>query len=209
MKLFELHEQNFDLEKFKSDCAPFLAELKGASSVLYHGSHHSPTDFEVRQFKERSGPRDTLPRIHTELNDIFKQKYGHEIRNWLFTTGDRHQARVYGPLNVIFPIGSNYNYVWSPFVEDMTSHRTGFVDKYHHLPYDERQEKANDEFLNDIATTTFHVDKQLHEALESRHEIHLKCEKFYIFKWTGDTYEDQIRTFLATEILTDGFVGRD
>lgn len=202
MKLFELHEQDeFDLEKFKKDCAPFLAELKGASSVLYHGSNHGVDDYQIRTFRERTRPRDTPRDVHAALNDVFKERYGHEIRNWMFTTGSRHDARVYGPLQVIFPIGQNYHYVWSPFVYDMTTHRVSFVDKHQGLPYDECQEKANDEFLNDIATTTFHVDKQLHAAVNSAHEIHLKCETFYAFNWIGDTYERIVQPFLNKEIL--------
>lgn len=209
MKLSQLHEaQGFDLEKFKQDCAPFLKELKEAGTgVLYHGSNNHPTDWEIRDFKERSGSRDTPDFIHDELNDLFKEKYGYEFRKWLFTTGSKRDARMYGPITVIFPIGPDYHYIWSPYVEDMSTHRAGYVDKVRqtdrHLSYDDQTEKANDEFLHDMATVKFHVDANLGEGLESHNEIHLKCDKFYIFKWIGDTYEQVIRPFIDNEILNE------
>ena len=205
MKLFELYEEQFDLEKFKSDCAPFLKELQGATSYPYHGTHSGPDDYEVRNFKERTGPRDTAPDIHKELNALFKEKLGHEIRNWLFISGSPSVVRSYGKKNAIFPIGGDYNYVWSPFIDDMSTHHTTHMDRVNasnkELAFDDRREIAKDNFLNDIATITFKVDVELKEALDSIHEIHLRCKRFYIFNCDGPTFENVIDPFIRKNIF--------
>lgn len=209
MKVFELFEQqSFDLEKFKEDCAPFLKEMKGTNSYPYHGTYNaSPADYEVRTFKERTAPRDTPKDIHSDLNTHFKSKYGHEIRNWMFITSSTRDARAYGHLHVIFPIGPNYHYAWSPFVEDMTTHRLIHVSQsqrdkeVEHLPYDERIDHADEKFLTDIETINFKVDTDLKEALESGHEIHLKCERFYIFTCLAPTFENVINPFIRKNIF--------
>lgn len=206
MKLFELHD-TFDLEKFKKDCSPFLKLLKGCSTLPFHGASDSPDDYEIRTFKERAGPRDTPKDIHWELNQIFKEKLGHEIRNWMFITGSPREARVYGPMHAIFPIGENFHYVWSPYVEDMSTHRTNFIDRAHNeiglrATYDDRVRHGDDNFLTDVATTSFKVDTDLKDGLESSHEIHLKCERFYIFKCLGPTFENTVNPYLRKAILS-------
>jgi hypothetical protein len=208
VKLFELQEL-LTIEKFKSDCAPFLKDMKGAETLPYHGSFSDFSDYEIRTFKPRSGPRDTNPILHKEINAVLHDRFDHEdIRNWMFITGSTGVARQYGKRHAVFPIGSNYHYVWSPFVEDMSTHHTTHMDranadeKVKHLPYDARREYANNTFLDDVATTPFKIDTDLKDGLDSFNEIHLKCERFYLFLCDGPTFENVINPFIRRTILS-------
>lgn len=204
MKLFELMSrfESFDLDKFKTDCAPFLNELKGAKSLPYHGTYVKTEDWDIREFKPREGPRDMSKHVYDGINAITKKKFGHEIRKWMFITGNAKDARMYGPLHVVFPIGSNYHYVWSN-VDDLHSLSYQYRERARadkdllHLDWNERNAHGDEQFLHAVDNyIPFKVDEALPAALASDNEIHLSCEKFYIFNVYGSAFETAVEPFL-------------
>ena len=197
-KRFITEQESFDIEKFKKDCAPFLNNLSGTHGevLLLHGTAKPPKDWEIRQWRERTGPTDTPRAAHDVFNEYFKDRFGAPIRNWLFATGDIKTARVYtkrAPVCVIFPIG-NYEFVSSPDkdMNDLTTlHSRTKAEFFVLTPYDDSGPATDKKVANYMIGRMRHVKwntTDIVSAVESKNEIMLKCDKFYCLNEHGDTF---------------------
>lgn len=125
------HEQPEELEAtlrrlivfVKKNCQPYLNELncfENPSHALFRGTNN------VKLF---NGPVVVKPRLNRKPMNT--QIHAHEIltkaftelgfvanRNNSFFAGSKSEAKSYGHLTAIFPIG-NFNYTYSPLIEDL------------------------------------------------------------------------------------------
>lgn len=192
MRLNELHAVDFDLEKFESDCKPWLDMIHGASQPAYHGAHVDIGEWTIKPMKHRTKPRDTSVAQHDDANEFFMSKFGYPCRNWFFTSGSLATAKLYGKPFTIFPVGE-VNYLWSPVIEDFAvqtehfKHELAMQDRQ--MPFDKVRELAIDrmkEFIRQPGVWEF--NKGIKQALKSGHEIMLDCKSFYMFEAMSDTY---------------------
>lgn len=206
--LFE--ENKFDLEQFKKDCAFYIDNLPdNKEQVLYRGEPLNNPDFEIRSFKERSGPRDSSLILHNTLNSVFKDMFGANIRNWLFTTGDLDEALQYSHaikgVLTIFPIGK-FDWVCgiSPELKDIAEWETEIYWKIksQHPMYnvDMLHDMARKEVVKRIPELKWLHNTNLPECIYSKNEVHIKCDKYYAFRayLTGGVYETQILPYLKS-----------
>jgi hypothetical protein len=211
MKTFRQYIQeaneSFDLDKFKKDCDFFLTKLKGThgKDLLYHGTRDLPNgDFEIRQFKERTGPKDSTKYTHNQLNKMFTEKFGVKPRNWLFVTGDLISTFNYGidkrGVLVIFPIGK-FNWVCG-LDDDLRDlfklHKKIWVKPDPRLSATKRNNLATDIMIDEIKNMNWVYNEKIIDCINSYNEIHIECEKFYAFKYTSTTFNEIVKPFLET-----------
>lgn len=209
MKTFKqfLNEgDSFDLEQFKTDCQ-FMLNIMSKSDqpnkeILYHGSGTRVFDYRIMQWKEREGPRDTPQRIHNAVNDYFKERLGHPIRNWLFTTGNKKYAAQYGRgvALAIFPIGE-FQWVYSPAVKDLTVILQGFKDSTAEntdLSAHEVDERSQNSLIDHIQDSTWVMNRQLDRGIARNVEIMIKCNEFYAVNADSKLFTTVIEPFLQT-----------
>ncbi len=116
-------------------CNPFLKDLlsksKFGGDFLYSGRHETKDYYERNVRKDRT-PKDMDEDVHTELDGIFKQKFGWKPRsNSIFVSGDVSTASKYGDsIYMIFPV-NKYRYLWSLKVEDLYVTIDGGIDNYY------------------------------------------------------------------------------
>jgi hypothetical protein len=209
-KQFITEGKTFDLERFKTDCAFMLEQLKGSKGqhLLYHGTMRYPKgDWEIRNFKERAKPRDSDVYLHTQVNKLFTDMFGGPARNWLFTTGNVNDAYVYGKtfdgVLVIFPIGK---FEWLCGLDQDLSDITGWHSRVfvqmtntsRNLPYEKRLNNATDYLVSKMRHMHWLHNEKLIECIKSGNEIHVKCERFYAFKLGGYVFTDIVKPFLET-----------
>ena len=128
--LNEVEERTYTIEKvvkaLKRKCGKFLKETAPSikkGDFIYRGSdnqisHGTFIDRRLSRLTDRM-PMSTSIEVHNMLNDMFKKKFGWQVRNGVFAS-DVGQSAGYGVAYSFFPIG-DYKYCWSPAVGDLFS----------------------------------------------------------------------------------------
>ena len=120
-----ISDRDLIIARLKIDCKKFLQETdgipvyRGVIKRLPHGMSRKTSHIEAGR-----KPRDATPEIHDYLNNLFKKKFGWPVRNGVFVSGNWSQVESYGDAYIFFPIG-DYEYAWSPGVDDLWSFVTG------------------------------------------------------------------------------------
>jgi hypothetical protein len=159
----------------KSDCKPFLREMKKAGQFLYRGYdnvEYSTTEVVYYKKKVRSDrkPRDMYQNVHNKMDKLFDEKFGWKARsNGIFCTGDRTTALGYGTAFMVFPIG-NFKFIWSPEVEDLWRWVRGHISS--------RKGKSTVPDLEGISET--YTNKDFPKAIKSGNEIIINCKEYYM-----------------------------
>lgn len=199
--------EQFDLDLFLKDCAPFLREIRGipAKYLPKHGTNTAPDHWDIVQQKIRRGPRDSSAEMHDAVNDIFDQKFNwHARTDAIFISGDAQRSRSYGPLCTIFPIGE-YDYLWSPQVEDLYVEYTLAKDKYlvpeRDINYSEVRRLATQDTIEKVRHAHWHFNDALQDGLRDGFEIMLRAKKYYfIADWSP------VHTWLIDALRDKGYV---
>jgi hypothetical protein len=212
-------EENFDVDKFYADCEPFIKELRGISEkhLPMHGTRTAPDEWQIRKVTARETPRDTDIRIHSAANNYFEKHFNWPARTHsIFTTGDYEQATTYGPVCLCFPIGSNFQTLWSDQVRDFldvyddakTSIRQKMLmDKpraskqLNQMEYDEMIAAAIEQSIEAIQETHWLHNEELKEGYESGHEVLVKADKVYLIRMWTDEHQDVINHLKALEMI--------
>ena len=198
---FVLEKEQFDLEKFKKNCAFYLEQMEGHNGYLFHGSKSTPRDYAMKAFVPREAPRDSPNKLHNEVNDFLEKKFHYPFRNGLFTTGRYSAALGYGTVGVIFPIGK---FEWLCNTErqfhDLTGAYETNVDLLRannpELGYDERSEQAADMTLAKLkASKMWNHNANLPHCIQSKNEIMIKCNSYYVFNYEGKTFQNIISPY--------------
>lgn|SRR5574343_1902454 len=198
------HYLNEDLETIikilKKNVKPsFLNAVKQAHSFLYRGSKHDEIDgiLQLSRRKDRV-PMSMNDKVHNTLDRLFLKKFGWKARSeGVFVTGSVKQAYFYGSTHLFFPIGK-YRFIWSPTVYDLFSDmRYGLFVMYKReknltpsVALDDLED-INDftNYLYDKFSVFRYTNKNLKDAITSRHEIMFDCDEYYIVE---RKYEDYI-----------------
>jgi hypothetical protein len=123
MKLYEIAIPDVDIAKLKELCAPYISVLKHTDGAPlfrgYKGSRFSNINgFQVMEPNLDRTPVDTPQVLHTALNQAFKRQFGFPYRNGVFASGSYEDARYYGEVYAVFPIGE-LKYIWSKQIGDL------------------------------------------------------------------------------------------
>lgn len=171
MKIIELYEnrelsEDFDgmVELIRADCKPFLEQANGV--MLYRGMHKTSTYLKMTVRSDRK-PKNTSAAEHAVIDDWFNEKFGFRARSAaVFGSGEFADARLYGKVFAIFPIG-RFEFVWSPIVSDL------FVDIA-----DSTGDDSKDSIINFLEQAEY-TDKNLSRGILSNNEVMIHCGTYY------------------------------
>jgi len=210
--------QELDVDKFYADCKPFLLELRGIdeADLPKHGSRRAPSQWEIQSIKPRKGPRDTDMAIHSAIDSYFERRFGWPARTQsIFTTGDFDQAATYGPPSLIFPIGANFQTLWSEEVNDLYHVYDNIFSKLRRemakpeveggqpralsvVEFDRARAKAIEDTIDAIKGARWHHNAYIKAGYKSGNEVLLGCDKVYLIRAFSETYAE-VRTKLKRE----------
>lgn len=165
MRLIEV-EENWSPEMLhdfiEEECQPYLREIDNEplGKVLYRGiQRREEHDYLIVNPRQNRRPLGTDEAIHKKFVKAFRE-LGFEANrdNSLFCTGNQYEARQYGLVYAVFPIGK-FSYTWSEDVEDL-------IIVSREMPKNVKQ------FVRDN-----YQDHDLVSAIESKNEVMLKCER--------------------------------
>ena len=186
IELFEEDETDHEAELqdaikiIKRDCKPFLEQFEGR--FLFRGSNSfvtgkGPTKFfQKRSVRTDRKPMNTDDDIHKVTDDWFNEKFGIRGRSGaMFATGNFGEARAYGTVYCIFPIG-DFKFVWSPVVKDLFVAGRDINSAKDAVPY---LDKAG------------YRDTDFGKAIKSGKEIMIACKEYYMLlaQTVGDRYQ--------------------
>ena len=112
-------------------------------------------------------PKDSPKEIHELANELFVKKFGVPFRNGVFVTGATHNAKYYGNVVQVIPVG-DFKFCWSNQVHDF---------------YTVSEEaRSEEDAMNETRRliNTEYQNTNLKQAIISHHEIMLYCEKVLI-----------------------------
>ncbi|WP_300760234.1 hypothetical protein [Janthinobacterium sp.] len=172
--LSENAAQRITLEQMLDECKPFIDQSHGA--FLYRGIQRpegkfkmeTPEDYEYAYrmtVRKDRRPLDTDIEDHRAVDEFLKLQYGIAGRSQtVFVTGDDYVAEGYGEVFLILPRGE-FKFLWSPDIGDLAGIN---------IP-------RGEEMIDVVERSEFRTD-DLHEAIQSGHEIMLDCKDYYAIK---------------------------
>ncbi len=109
------------------NCREWVEKTDSHDGIIYRGvnrppiiDNYSEMNAFVKPTRLDRKPRDSLPALHQIFNNVLQAANSPVNRsNSLFCTSSASEAREYGKVYVLFPIG-NFDYMWSPYYEDWT-----------------------------------------------------------------------------------------
>jgi hypothetical protein len=175
MKLYEIAVPDVDIAKLKQLCAPYIEVLKHTDGAPlfrgYKGSRFTNVEgFNVIEPNLNRVPVDTPRVLHDALNQSFKRAFGFPYRNGVFASSSYDDARYYGPVYAVFPIGE-LHYIWSKQISDLYVQ----LDKTFDF---ETLESSKQSLINAVASIAdAYQNNELDKAIQTGHEVMLnnKC----------------------------------
>lgn len=161
-----------DVTPLLKECKPYLTVIRNdvVKYRLYRGVSGRAPSFFKRKVRINRVPKDTDPRTHEILNDLFNRKFKIKARSQcLFVVGSKSVASGYGLPRIIFPVGK-FKFIWSPKIRDLYGKILGTFD-----PGLEDEEYFYK--LSKLISTYQTTD--LRKAIESGNEIMIDCKEYY------------------------------
>ena len=187
------------VDMLEKDCGPYLGLVNGIENALFK----SPMYRGVGRFKwdQQPGfdefikrqpvnydrrPLNTVLGLHNIADEWFEDHSGIRFRSQsVFCTGldvtANRYARSAGETVIVCPIG-NFDYCWSPFINDMTD----AIDRYIIPGGTEDGEDDGDSWTEeDVVNATLNdgkyiLNSKLLQGIQSHHEIMIHCPEVYI-----------------------------
>lgn len=166
-------------------CMPFIKESKHAGLLIRGVKGLQTAEYiefvdqgkeiqgTIKTVRQNRNPLDSTAKWHKHAGEYFKEKFGFNARaEGMFCFGwhvPEHDIRAYGTPCIVIPIGE-FRYIWSRKVEDF------FVSIIDLDARPDTQEEFN-EWLDEKS----YKDDDFVEAINSKHEIMIKCDKYLAF----------------------------
>ena len=179
-------------EYLRKNCQPYLREINYNPShyALYRGMKHNSEDFTVKEVRlDDRRAQDMDSRSHDALNGYFTKKFGEPFRNALFVAGTPHVAESFGNLYAVFPMG-NFTYIWTPEVYDLYT-------EYGSDIYLEVVEHKDTKAFIELMDSLKYRNTDLPKAIESDHEIMIRCKKYAAVRVKGEPMEAMAKLTVA------------
>lgn len=176
------------IEQVKKDCKPFLAE-KPKHMALYRGMKGKPTFVYNKQIRKDRTPSDTIPYIHDLVDEYFYKKFHVKARSQsMFCTGSYSEARGYGFVYSVFPIG-NFECIWSPNVEDLyrliqSALAVNFSEYMADYPFNANSVPKNvlkemNDKVTEVLDGAHYIMGRLGDAIRSNNEVMIVADSYH------------------------------
>ena len=183
----------------KQNCQPFL-QMTDLPLYRGQGSLLNFNIFEkarVEQIRKDRRPKDTPEYVQIALDNWFFQNYGFKPRSQgLFCSGSGVEARVYGKLHYVFPVGK-FEHLWMRPVGQVSPMRDSFrlTQDIKHAMYTQEANKAAEIVENTMAQYECHTDN-LELAIAGGAEITLICDEVILVPVALFASESKYAAFL-------------
>lgn len=146
--------------------------MKKYNIKLFRGFENRPNIGTINYVDKNREPSDTSIEIHNKANEVFNEKFGIKFReSSVFCTGDLNEAREYGDVAIIEPLG-DYIICWSPSCKD-----------FYHDTFD----LETNEIENFIFTSNYQTC-DIEKAILSCNEIMIHCKEYKIIEHIDNLY---------------------
>jgi hypothetical protein len=171
-----------------TNCLPYIIAAGGIDDALFEdplwrGVYHNEftsdmgMDKPVKSISINSNrtPLDTPDRAHHLIDDWFNKYTGYRFRSSsLFVTGSSPNASTYGKLVRVIPEGE-FHFCWSPKIQDMYEALSEYAYLVGGPTIGDRKQAIHylkdDNIIQFLEDSEFLLDKDLTNAIYSRHEI--------------------------------------
>jgi hypothetical protein len=179
-------------DKFKiieKECSEIcdIYRKKGGISFLYRGSENYYSQFQKIKPRTDRIPTDTNPEMSNYLDELFYKKFGWKPRRTgVFCTGDLMKTYHYGNSSyIIFP-KNGFEFIWSNTIKDLYNLLTWNNIQDLFLKNKLKPDKSFEDELNLIINS--YKNKDLYKAINSKNEIMIKCDYYYVINNNLSTY---------------------
>ena len=205
-------------EKIIDMCGRYLNRLRavyqstGKRVAFYRGSPDKVMEGDIKTFQPRTKSMNTLQPIHEISNEWFEYKFGIKARtDTLFVTSNKVQAKEYGFIHYIFPVGG-FTTIHSDTYDDLF-----FKINNREFKKILRKKGMDGEYTGNVIGKVAENDLELakeivYEILEdgdyakgkssaallSGNEVMLKTKQFIVVP-----YDDRFIEFMNTVVYTD------
>ncbi len=209
-KQFLESQQKFSVEQIKLDCKDYFNLVKGSSKkILYHGQQGEMRDIFLRKWSERIVPRDSSLLLHATVNELMKDEFGVEARNWFFAISNANTAQIYTGSSrkipyAVFPTG---RLQWLCNTDEDDGHDlTGTVDHYAfatrktnpEMSLDDRRELAIEKYAEKFLEFPWEFNTNFAKCMESGNEIMIKCDKIYFVDPSSEIFKE-LKAYMNTQ----------
>lgn len=205
-------------EKIITMCGRYLDRLRsvyqatGNRVAFFRGSPIQETEGSLNTFIPRKKSMNTLQPIHEITNEWFEYKFGIKARtDTLFVTNNKVQAKQYGFVHYVFPIGG-FSTIHSDKYDDLflelnnrnfrkrlQSKGVAFEDSTNLLKdMVWKQPEVTKEIIYEILEDGNYIKGKSSSALQSGNEVMLKTKQFIIVP-----YDERFIEFMNTVVYTD------
>ena len=163
---------NQNCQEFKKSCD---INKDISTHTLYSGRNHDIETYIVKVPRSDRKPKDMQPYLHEILNNVFEEIFGWKARSeGLFVTTQISIANSYGQPYIIVPF-DGFKFIWSAKISDLYNsvRRDGTIVNL----YSKKEKLTN--YIKEIIKKNY-KDSDLGSAMRSKHEIMLKCTKYYM-----------------------------
>lgn len=190
----DLREWEFDSMEFletllTKNCQPYLKTIKGTKELLFRGTNQSFKLAQITPRKNRT-PKDTPLKYHKLLDKLFNIKFGWKPRSTGIFCSGRDQARVYGNVYSIWPIGQ-FKFIWSPVIHDLYM-------KIYNLAWGTERWSIDLEQSTIQELVDTYQKTNLKLAIDNRNEIMLNCSEYYLLSLERSL---ELHTFLKGRVI--------
>lgn len=189
-----------------SHCKPFLGQIDSQvlEYPLYRGFFTDTNNVEpislIPGYRADRKPVDTPEAVHKAINAAFVKQFNYPFRNGTFASSVLKDARAYGNVSLIMPIGE-FHYLWSPDSKDLYQKYRRFVYDYLENAGDRPGHNNNviADFIHAINTNQFqYKNNDLKAGIKSGHEVMIYCDKCYKLPYNNPNVKR------AVEIISQG-----
>jgi hypothetical protein len=172
------------------DCVPFFSQVTH-TLPMFRGQNDGMTRINPSLFKANTianrQPLDTDKFDSSVADAWFENKTGIAYRSdhVAFCSGRRSSASTYGNMYIMVPIG-DFTFCWSPLVPDLTD----TMPRANVLPRTPENENARFEQIIERLDDAEYTTQNLTAAINSRHEIMIHCNSYYLLAIKLEQYED-------------------
>ena len=204
MKIKELFEDGYIhypvwLKEILVNCLPYLTQIDFdlAKYPLYRGIRTNDNfktilpcwegyefSYRLETTKENRKPVDTPQSLHCYVDDAFLKFFGKRYRSDHIVFGINNLvyiSRYIGYPSILLPCG-DFSFCWSPNVLDFSMECMEWFEdldeEYPEYTYDKKVKIMSDLITRELKYQT----TDLKAAIESKHEIMISCDKFYVIQ---------------------------
>jgi hypothetical protein len=187
MRYYNYLNEEKDLNEFIIN-HPLTKLYEQTGKIFYRGTSNIVSIYMIKSRRKGRFPKDTDYDMHKMFDNAFNKRFGWKVRSeGVFVTSNMVDADFFGRPHIFLPYSSNYSFVYSKTIKDLTSQ----TNKHHYNKKLLNPEEANmlenpnhyepievDVVIDKLINT--YTDKDIKSALNSDSEVVFNIDKYLL-----------------------------